>query len=85
MKQLTNNEICRTAFKAITKSEFKSQYGYTHPNRDHNEMCVYCKNEDTEVILDMAHLAPFKKFYGDKSFKVVNCHYCNSVFSIYLT
>lgn len=83
MRTLTTNEIGRTAFKAIPKERWESSYGYTHPHRDKNEMCPYCKNEDTDVVRDESYLAPFSAFYGDKKFKVIYCHCCTAVFSFY--
>ena len=84
--ELTQNEIARTAFKAISQERRNSPYGYTHPNRDKNEMCPYCKNEDTDVIRDKAELAPFDQYYGDRvqKYTVVHCFCCSSVWSFYV-
>ena len=84
MRTLTRNEIWRTSFKAIPHEQWNSPYGYTQPNRDKNEMCPYCKNEDTVVVQDSAHLTSFRDFYGDKKFKVVHCHCCSAVFSFWI-
>ena len=86
MRQLTQNEIARTAFKAIPQERWGSPYGYTHPNRDKNEMCPYCKNEDTDVVRDIADLEPFRKWYGDRvqKFTVVHCFRCSAVWSFYV-
>lgn len=84
MRTLTANEIARTAFKAIPKERWNSPYGYTHPHRDKNEMCPYCKNEDTDVVQDAAYIKPFKEFYGDKKFRVIHCHCCTAVFSFWM-
>lgn len=85
MRQLAPNEIARTSFMSIPSEAWKSPYGYTHHSRDKNEMCPYCKNEDTDVVRDTAHIAPFAEFYGNKvqKFTVVHCHCCSAVFSFY--
>lgn len=85
MKQLTPNEIYRTAFKSIPQDKWQSQFGYSYPNRDKNEMCPYCKNEDTEVITNEVELQPFKQFYSDKvkKFTVVQCFCCSGIWSFY--
>lgn len=77
---LTANEIRRTAFKAVGRSK-GGGYGYTHPARDANEMCVYCKNEDTERVTDVGYLAPFAKEWGAAAHKVFSCACCTAVFS----
>lgn len=86
MRTLTTSEIARTAFKAIPKERWESPYGYTHPHRDKNEMCPYCKNEDTDVVRDMAHLEPFRQWYGEKvqKFTVVECRCCSAVWSFFV-
>lgn len=86
MRQLTQNEIARTAFKAIPKEQWKSPYSYTHPLRDKNEMCPYCKNEDTDVVRDPDDLRPFAEWYRDKAqkFTVVRCWCCSAVWSFYV-
>lgn len=85
MKTLTQNEIGRTAFKHIP-GQWKSPFGYTHPHRDKNEMCPYCKNENTDVVRDAEDLVPFVKFYGDRveKFTVVYCFCCSAVWSFYV-
>lgn len=83
MRTLTDNEIARTSFRGVLNSVWKSPYGYTHPNRDKNEMCPYCKNEDTDIVRDAAYLAPFFAFYKDKKFTVVHCKCCSAVFSFW--
>lgn len=86
MRQLTKNEIARTAFREIPKDRWNSPYGYTHPHRDKNEMCLYCKSEDTDVVRDIVDLEPFQQFYGDKvkKFTVVHCMCCSAVWSFYV-
>ncbi len=85
MKQLTQSEIARTAFKEVLHERWKSPYGYTHPQRNKNEMCPYCKNEDTEVIRSQADLKPFAEFYKDKvkDFTAVRCGCCEGMWSYY--
>jgi hypothetical protein len=83
MRTLNQSEISRTAFKA--QEHWNSPFGYTHPNRDKNEMCPYCKNEDTDVVRDEAHLNAFRQWYGDKvkKFTAVHCPCCSAVWSFY--
>ena len=79
----TQNDIHRTAVKKHS-GKMKSDFGRL-TNRDTNEMCPYCKNEDTAVILDKAILKPYQEYYSDKvhSFTVVSCYCCNAEFSFY--
>jgi hypothetical protein len=83
MKQLTQSEIGRTAFPWKDPSNFTSTFGRTHPLRDPNEMCIYCKNENTDRVLDQALLKPFLDFYKEAKFKAFHCSACESVFSVY--
>lgn len=76
---LTANEIRRTAFMAVARVKVGDRY--THPDRDANEMCIYCKNEDTDRVTDAGYLAPFAKEWGAAPFKVFGCHCCQAVFS----
>lgn len=78
---LTQKEIWCTSFHEILHKEWKTTYGWAHPDRDKNQMCPYCKNEDTDVVRDEAYLVPFKEFYKDRKFTVVSCWCCNAVFS----
>ena len=78
---LTVEEVRRTAFSSINPERWRSPFGYTS-TRNKNEMCPYCKNEDTAVIRDPAHLTPFKQVYGDKyKFVAVHCWLCTAVWS----
>lgn len=85
MKKLTRNEIWRTSFLELKSTEFKSAYGYTHPNKDKNMMCVYCKNEDTSVVRDPAYIKDFEDYYEDRvtKFTVCHCPACDAVFSFF--
>jgi len=78
-------EVWRTAFKAISQDKWDSPYGYKNPNRDKNEMCPYCYNEDTDIIKDAVRLRPYKEWYGDvvKKFTVVYCPACQAEWSFY--
>ena len=79
---LTDNEIFRTGFKFIPKEEWNTTL--FKGSRDPNEMCIYCKNEDTDVVRDEISLAPFKQFYSrveGREFKVMSCYCCNAIFS----
>ena len=78
MRELTRNEIARTSFKYY--KDWNSSFGYK-TNRDKNEMCPYCKNEDTDIIRDAVSLRPFQEYYKDMEFKVMSCYCCNAVFS----
>jgi len=84
-RTLTQSEIGRTAFKAVDPKGINSPFGYTHPHRDKNEMCPYCKREDTDVIRDAAELEPFARFYAGKyaRFTAVSCPSCSAVWSFY--
>ena len=81
---MTPNEIYRTAHKYIPKEQWKSTL-FLRPDRDPNEMCISCKNEQTDVVRDAATLSGFQEFYGDrvKSFKVISCHCCGAMFSVF--
>ena len=46
---MTPNEIYRTAHKYIPKEQWKSTL-FLRPDRDPNEMCISCKNEQTGVV-----------------------------------
>lgn len=81
MKALTANEIARTAFRGNPPYQGPFPPGYARPSRDQNEICPYCKNDDTDIVRDAAALVPFGTFYGEKKFKVVHCHCCAAVFS----
>lgn len=85
MRQLTTQEILYTAFRKRPQDDFKSVYGYTHPERDKNDMCPYCKNEDTDVVRDSAYLKQFDDIFsseGVKGFRVLSCYCCGAVFSV---
>lgn len=84
IKQLTQNEIYRTAFKRIDNWDKKNSQFFLNKNRNPNEMCPYCKNEDADVVIDKTDLNRFENFYKDKyNFKVMHCSYCEAVFSFY--
>ena len=85
MRTLTQNEIHRTAFKYIPKKIWHTEYGYIRPDFDKNQMCPYCKNEDTDVVRDKVALAPFTEYYGEKveKFTVVHCWCCAAMWSFY--
>ena len=82
---MTKNEVARTAFRYLPNENYVSPYGYTH-NRDKNEMCPYCKNEDTDIVRDTAYLVPFVDFYGEnvQRFTVMNCWCCSAIWSFYV-
>ena len=73
---MTQNEIWRTSFKYMPQSNLGVLTGL-----DSNRVCPYCKNQNTETIRDPAKLKPFKDYYGEKWFRVVDCFACGAVFS----
>ena len=83
MKQLTKNEIVRTAFKYIPASVRKYASSISKNNRDCNDKCPYCKNEDTDIVRDVSLLKPFADVFYPMEFRVLNCHCCDAVFSWY--
>jgi hypothetical protein len=86
MKQLSISEIYRTSFKYLRRDLWKSPYGY-YMNRDPNEMCPYCKNEDTNIVRNTVDLQLFKEFYSSveiPNYIVVECDCCTAVWSFYL-
>lgn len=70
MISLNLNQINRTAFSCDTKISWA------------NHNCTYCKNDQTNVIHDSLSLKPFKEFYKEKIFKVLECSSCNAVWSL---
>lgn len=89
MRALTPSEICRTAFLAVN-SRKTSPFCNTMPDRDANEMCPYCKNENTEIVRDPAYLRDFDAFYAGVAaakglaavdFTVMHCDACWAVWS----
>ena len=45
------------------------------------ELCTYCKNLDTQRILDPVDLAPYVEHYGGEDFKAFACYCCGAKFS----
>lgn len=82
MRQLTPSEIFKTTHARID-SWRNTPFGRLHPERDPNDMCRYCKNEDTTIVRDEAELRPFREFFKTSHFKVLHCHCCDAVFSVY--
>jgi hypothetical protein len=78
MRQLTQIEIGRTAFREHDLPEDRVS------TVDSNNICPYCKNQETDIVYNALDLAPFKQFYGDKPFRVMECFSCSAVFSICL-
>jgi len=80
-KTLTVVEVGKTAFPKHSGVRY-SPFGYM-TNRDTNDMCPYCKNENTEVIQG-ADLNVFNEFYTEKGFKfrAISCC-CGAQFSYY--
>jgi hypothetical protein len=76
MRVLTLNEVARTAFPAI--SEYRKEGQTTS-----NYTCPYCKNTDTDVVRDPVILQPFETFYVTSTYKVLHCHCCEALFSVY--
>lgn len=81
MRSLTDKEIVATTFRYIPGEKTWSSYGYTYPKRDKNEMCPYCKNEDTDVVTDQAFLNGYKRLFKGRDFKVMECPTCTAIFA----
>jgi len=83
---VTPNEVWRTAFKEIPQQNWESPYGYKHPDKDPNQMCVYCKNEDTDVVRDSAVRELYSKEFKDQveKFTVMYCSACTAQWSYYV-
>lgn len=64
---------------------FYSLFGRTHPDKDPYEMCQYCKNEDTQQIVNRGELAPYIEYYGTTKFKVFSCFCCSAVWHFPVT
>jgi hypothetical protein len=73
MRELSDNEIARTAFSFVLPK--------SGDTIDRNKICPYCKNQDTDIVRDVAYLIPFKTFYKELPFQVIHCHCCSAVFS----
>ena len=73
VKHLTRNEAVRTAFSVRS-----------HGGRN---QCPYCKNANTDVIVDAVDLEPFSEIYGAEidKVKVVHCFCCSAVWSVRVT
>ena len=63
-----------------SKKRWNSPYGYTNPTKDAREMCIYCKNEDTVIVIDKLDLAPYVEHYKGIPFKLVECPACGAKF-----
>jgi len=79
MRQLTPNEVWRTSLPYVDPKGVPGAIYLT--SKDKNEMCVYCKNEETDVVKDPVELSRFKSFYGGRKFRVCYCACCDAVFS----
>lgn len=63
----------------FSKKNRPSPFGYTHPDKDDiREMDQYCKNEDTERIVDFLEKERYKKHYGHDQFKIFRCFCCKA-------
>lgn len=78
MRKLSKTDIRRTAYKKIDNWTVVSAY---MTNRDKNEMCPSCKNEDTEIIKDKAYLKDFDEFWKNIPYKACYCFFCGWVWS----
>ena len=56
-----------------------SNFGYTHAERDKQEMCIVCKREDSNRITGV-ELEPFLDYYGHPNFKAFKCGTCGYSF-----
>jgi hypothetical protein len=76
-----NREIIASAHEYIQNWK-PSDFG-RKGTKDPNEMCRYCKNEDTEAVRDAGTLNEYKKFFKDIVHKVYYCHCCGVTSSWY--
>lgn len=77
---MNTRQILQTAFRYI--EDWKpSPFGRGNTN----DMCPYCKNEDTDVIRDKSFLAQWEniKAFDGMIVKVLQCYSCTAIFSHY--
>jgi hypothetical protein len=76
------NEVLQVSFQYYSLENWKpSPFGRTKPEVDPNYMCVYCKNEDTNVVQDKAILNMYSSYFKTCLFwKMINCTSCTSTF-----
>jgi hypothetical protein len=41
--------------------------------------CVYCRNDDTQRIINPVDLQPFESYYRGKPFRVYSCYLCGGL------
>jgi len=63
----------------IHPSKAHNPGAYTHPERPMDEMCPFCKNEDTRIIVSIERI-PVAKYYGHEDFVAVECSACGGKF-----
>ena len=45
---------------------------------DIREVCQYCKNQDTQRVVDSYDLKPYVEYHQGSSFKVFRCFCCGA-------
>lgn len=76
-RMLLPGEVSRTEYRQL-------ELMFTDPPPrviDLNTHCHYCKNQDTQRIVDTMSLAPFVEHYRDMNFRAFSCYCCGSVWS----
>lgn len=48
-----------------------------------NKTCPYCKNQDTDKIVDEVALNYFKAYYTQSNFEARTCTPCGATFSLF--
>lgn len=65
-------------------SNLKSPFQYLRRNFDLNFMCIYCKNEFTDLVKDDAVLNIYSNLFKNcLMWKMIYCSCCSSTFFIY--
>lgn len=75
---MTPSDVARTAHRYIPRESWGGNF---LTEKDPNEMCISCKGEATQRIVNVVELAPFNEFYGQRDFKAFSCPDCGAIFS----
>lgn len=74
------HEVLNVSFKYYINWR-SSPFSRTKPEVDLNYMCIYCKNEDTNVVQDKAILNMYSSYFKSCSFwKMITCYCCTATF-----
>lgn len=86
MITLTARQQCQTSFqwKPFTKETWENASRIDNAN-DPNNICPYCRNENTTPVTDSSVLLSYREnpSFDGFTFKVFSCYCCNAVFSWY--